>query len=371
MKFTSSYRTWGRGIGAVQSAAGSVIANPIVENIFVSCEDDKVNFIGTNLNLTIKCMGEAKVEEPGSVVIPKDVITKVVRDMPAEDVVFTENDGFIHIQCGEFNGKLRGQSGDLFPPFMAVDEGEEVTMGIEVLKEIIRKTNFVTSPEKSRYELNGVKFHKREEGLYCVATDGRRMALYIFKGDNLSTKEVSAIIPSGTLNEVQHSLPDEGEVQLVFQERRIQITCSDTVLVSNLLHDKFPQYDRIIPPEGDIKVRANRDEMLAGVRRASNFASSETGRFLLFVKTGKMELFGERTELGGEGRDVVNCEYEGEELELRYNYRYLIDFLRSVESEKIEISIWDPSRPAIIRELGNENYLYVLMPMKKPEAEEE
>ncbi len=373
MKFTSSYQTWGRGINAVQNATGSVISNPIVENIFVNCQDEKVSFIATNLNLTVRCDGEAKVEEAGSIVVPKEVITKIVRDFPTEDVSFTEKDGVIQIKCGEFSGKLKGQSGDLFPPFMEVEEGEEINIPVETLKDIIRKTLHVTSQEKSRYELNGVKFDILDGKMNCVATDGRRMAMYTYQNDEIKKSIYSPLIPSNTLQEVQHSFPDEGDVKLKIQERKIQLICGDSTIVSNLLSDKFPQYERIIPNEQEMETRIvmNRENLLSGVRRASIFASMDTSMIIVRIENGKIEFFGERSEVGGEGRDYMNVDYQGEKLEMRYNYKYMIDFLRVMDEEEMELKMWEPSRPGILRGVGNEAYLYVIMPMKPPEEQEE
>ncbi|RJP26243.1 MAG: DNA polymerase III subunit beta [Candidatus Omnitrophota bacterium] len=371
MKFTSSYQTWGRGINAVQNATGSVISNPIVENIFVKCEGDKVCFIATNLSLTIRCEGEAKVEESGSIVLPKEEITKVVREFPSEDVIFSESDGVVRIQCGEFRGKLKGQSGDLFPPFMEVEEGEELRLESGVLKDIIRKTLYVTSQEKSRYELNGVKFDKVETEMKCVATDGRRMALFRYQKEEMPSNTFSPLVPVNALQEIQHSFPDEGEVKMKVQERKIQFECGDSTIISNLLTDKFPQYDRIIPQEGDIRIVMDREKMLSGVRRAAIFSSMDTGMIIVRVENGKIEIFGERSEVGGEGRDYVNTDYEGEKLEMRYNYKFLMDFLRVMDEEQVELKMWDQKKPGIFRGVGNDSYLYVLMPMKPPEDESE
>ncbi len=255
MKFVSSNQTWGRGIGAVQSAVGSPISNPIVENIYVSCEKDWVKFIATNLNITIRCEGEAKVEEAGEIIIPSKIITEIVRDLPAGDLIFEEKDGTIHLESGRFTAKLKGQQADQFPPFIGVEDGVEIVMNVDVFKDIVRKTSFAVTTEQSRYILDGLMLDLKEKVLNCVTTDGRRLAYYKFKEENLSDEEARAMIPSRTLQELSRSLPDEGQLSILIQKRKAQFICGDTTIVSNLLEDNFPRYERIIPVGGEFKAK--------------------------------------------------------------------------------------------------------------------
>ena len=369
MKFTCSHQTWVRGINAVQNAVGSPISNPIVENIHVSCEEDKVRFLATNLNLTIRCVGEAQVQEMGQIVLPTKVISSVVRDLPAGEVVFQEKEGTIRLKCMEFSARLKGQPGEQFPAFIGVEAGMDISIRVDKLKEVIRKTTFATSQEKSRYELDGVKFDLKESGLHFISTDGRRLSMYTYRSESMPSGPLSVLVPTRTLQEVSHSLPDEGEVNIRLQERKVQFTCGDTTVISNLLTDNFPQYEKIVPSGGQIKVIFNREELLTAVKRASNLSSLETSMLIFRFEPNEVEVYGERTEVGGEGRDKISVEYSGEKMEIRYNHRFMTDFLRVLDEEKVELEIIDPTKPGIYRGIGNPSFLYVLMPMKPPENE--
>ena len=370
MKFNTSSQTWGRGIAAVQNATGSAIANPIVENIHISCEEGKVRFLATNLNLTIRCEGEANVEEVGEIVMPCKLISSVVKDLPQGEVIFEESNETVKMKCGEFSAKLKGQPGELFPPFIVVEEGEDLTIPAAKLKDIIKKTLFATSSEKSRYELDGVKFEVREKQLSCISTDGRRLCFYKEINDQFPETELTALIPTKTLHEVQNTIPDDGIVVMRFAERKVQFVCGDVTIVSNLLSDNFPQYDRIIPPEGHIRVHVNRDNFSSAVKRASNLTSIETNMLILKLADGFLEICGEREEIGGEGRDRVPADYQGEAIELRYNYRFIMDFIRVTSEDTVELELGDPRRPGILRGKDNVNYKYVIMPMRPPDEEE-
>lgn len=370
MKFTTSSATWLRGINAVQNAVGSAISNPILENINVSCEDNLVSFLATNLSVTIRCDGEAEIETPGSTVLPAKILVGLVQSLPNDDVMFEEKNQNVSIKCAKFSAKLKGQDAALYPPFNQVDEGDELTMPIDTLKSVIRRTIFATSQEKSRYELDGVKIEIKDGELICVATDGRRMALYKTKNEKWPKGPISILIPSKTLTTIQQSMPDEGEATIRIQERKIQFSCGDVVIVSNLLVDNFPQYERILPSEGKLKALINRSELLSAVKRAASVSSLETSMLVFKIGKGEIEVVGEREEVGGSSRDIVETNYDGDSMEIRYNHRFVSDLLRALEEEKVELELTDSRKPGVFRSEGVDDYLYVLMPMRPPEEEE-
>ena len=367
MKFLCSNTTWARGISAVQNAVGSPLSNPIVENIFISCKEDKVIFVATNLNLTLRCEGEAKVETPGEVVLPTKIISGIVRDLPQGEVSFKEEKSVVNLKCSEFRAKMNGLDAKIFPPYMPVDEGYTMEIEVSVLKDIIRKTLYSTTQEKSRYELDGVFFDFREGVMNCVSADGRRLTWFKHELEELKELNFSMSVPAKTLQEVSRSFPDEGKAALKFQEKKIQIHCGDTTLVSNLLKNNFPQYEKIVPTGGIAKANVKREEFAMSIQRASNLASMDTGMVILDLEDGNMEALGERQDMGGEGRDRIKVEYAGKKVSIRYNYRFLLDFLKCIDEEEVEIELWDSNKPAIFRGRGKTNYLYVLMPIKPPE----
>lgn len=371
MKFITSNQTLGRGISAVQNAVGSALSNPIVENIHISCIGDKVRFLATNLNLTINCEGEANVLEEGEIVLPSKVIVNVIRDLPKGEVEFNEENETVRLTCGEFSAKLKGQPGELFPPFTMLEEGIDLQLEIEKLKEIIRKTIFATSTEKSRYELDGVKFELKEKKMLCISTDGRRLAFFSIIGESFPEIEFSAMIPTKTLQEVNNSMPDAGQVTMRVSERKVQFTCGDTTIISNLLVDNFPQYDRIIPEPSGNKIFIKRDDLVFAVKRAANLTSTDTNMILFKINSGEVEICGEREEVGGEGKDKIKAEYQGESMEARYNHRFLMDFLRVISEDTIELDLANPKRPGVFRGKGTEEFQYILMPMRPPEKAEQ
>lgn len=369
MKFSASYATWSRGVSAVQGAVGSTLSNPILENIFIECHENQVSFMATNLSVTIRCLGEAQVEAPGSIVLPARVLAPLVQSLPNADVHFEEENANVKINCARFDGTLKGQDASLFPPFNAVEEGISYSLPADTLKSVIRKTLIATTNDNPRYELDGVKFDLVDGKLTCVSTDGRRLSVIHLDEDNFPNESLSLLVPTKALQVIQSALPDEGDVTIRGQERRVQFECGDTVVVSNLLVDKFPQYDRILPPPGEIKAKFSRSELLSAIRRAANLASQDTGMLMFRLKPGQLEVSGEREEVGGSGVDQIDAEYEGEPLEVRYNHKFITEALRVIEEDEVIWELFDTRKPGTFYGLGNDRYRYVIMPMRPPDNE--
>lgn len=369
MKFRISKHVLARGISAVQNAVGSPISNPIVENIFLSCKEGQAEFIATNLKLTTRCIGEADIEEEGQVVLPRKYIISMVRDLGDGDVEFKTEEQTIHIAQGEFKAKLSGQPADQFPPFSTLDDGFTFEMDIALLKTIVRRSIIAATDEKSRFELDGVFFDFKDQSINFVSTDGRRLACHSYSNESLSGADISAMTPMKTLQELIDSLPNEGTVKTMIQETKIQFECGDTTLVSNLLKNNFPQYDRIIPKDCKYKAYVKRDDLLTAIRRISNLTDSNAPQLTMDISKDTIELHGSYSEIGGESHDKIKAEYGGDPISGTYNYRFLIDFLRVIDDETVEIQIWEEGRPVLFLEKDKPDYLYEVMPMKRPETD--
>lgn len=367
MKFTCPSDVWKRGISAVQNAVGSPISNPMVENIFVECKDSEVTFMATNLNLCIRCRSKVEIEEEGSIALPTKVIGEIVSDLPQNDVTFTVVGTSIEIVAGSFDAKLKGLPGDQFPPFVEVEEGVELTVPAKELKKAIYMTNYATTTEKSRFELDGLKWVVQKDGAKIVATDGRRLACIMMPWT--ASNEITCLVPSKTMREANGSLPDDGDVHIRIGERKMMLSGGDVEMSSNLLVDNFPPYERIIPKECLLTAVIPREEFSTAVRRASHLANTDTNLVTISMSKNLLTIVGERQEVGGIGRDDIEIEYEGEEIKVYYNHKYIIDVLKVLDTEKIRFELWDATRPGVIRPMDSQDYLYVIMPMRAPDEE--
>jgi DNA polymerase III subunit beta len=388
MEFTAKASTWKHCLSAVQAAVGASATNPILEMIAVEVKDGLLSLLATNLSVTIRCQGEVDVKEEGSILIPCKLLAPVIASLPNDDVKFTVNKSSVKIRCARFSGSLKGHDPETFPPFGLLESGQDFSFPVDLLKSIFRKTVILATAEKSRYELDGIKFFAENDQIDFVTTDGRRLGVYSLNGQAI-VEPVSALIPSKAAQLALGSLPDEGEAQVRISDRKAQIACGDVVIASTLLVDNFPDYNRIIPAEGPITICVDRAALMQAVRRASNLVSRDTCLVILRVYPETMEIFGENVEIGGEGQDQVDIEIktdtggsahdleefkEGASIDLRFNYSFLLDALKVMDSERVKINISEARKPAIISAESGKQYRYVLMPLRPPDppvAEEE
>ena len=200
----------------------------------------------------------------------------------------------------------------------------------------------------------------------CQPMGGVSLSLLI-KAMDLPKESVEILVPTKTMAELLSSLPETGDVKVTVSERRIMFSCGDLTVASNLLTDKFPPYDKIIPRDAQFTAKLDRAALLDAVKRVSDLTSAETNLIIISLREDLLTVNGERAEVGGKGEEALEIEYKGEPMDIRYNYRFVVDVLRILTTDKVTLELWDERRPGIVRSEGEEDYLYVLMPMKRPE----
>ena len=370
MQFSCKTKSFQRGISAVQNVAQSKISNPIVENILLVAEEGKVTFIGTNLAQTLRCTIEASVEQEGEIAIPAKPAGGVARELGGEDIHVSLARGRLQMTCGKSEYKLAGISAEEFPTFLPLSEGQSLTLSSAELREVIAKTVYCTSSEKSRFELDGIKVELSGKDALFIATDGRRLS-FVCKGrDEEFAQEVAVLVPTRTWQELGRVLPEGQAVHVTFGESKVMFEAGDVTLLSNLLGDNFPPYQQIIPDAFQHTIVLNKGQAEHAVRRAIVLANEATNQVIMEVNGTEMVVRGESQELG-EARDVIEVEYNDEPVKLSYRGDFILDFLRSVSTEKVDLQINDAVGPGGYREHEKEEYLHIIMPMKIQQVEEE
>jgi len=364
MKFTCSAEALQHGIGAVQNAVGTKISNPIVENIKLEAEESALTFLGTNLSLHIRCQVEADVAKAGAVALPTDYLVSTFRELTAGPVEVDQQgqDVTFKTQSGEV--KLRSIPCEEFPEFDTGIEGATIMLPIPAFKGMCRKTLFATSPEKARFELDGVKFVLDQGTLTCVATDGRRLSRVVEKLEGVDTGlSVAALIPAKTLNELSRIIPLDGSLTMVLGKSKAYFEAGDVALVSTLLEDKFPPYEQIIPKSFEVTFEVVREPFLHGVRMVSALANAQTRMVKLSLGEGRMVLQGEQEQVGN-SREEVEVPYTGDPLTVGYKASYLLDALRALDDEKVELNLINPTSPGVLRGGRERGFTHVIMPMQ-------
>lgn len=350
------------GIQQVQNVVSSRTTLPILSNVLIDAQGDKMILTTTDLEVGIQCQLPAKISKPGITTIPAKRFSSIIRELPVEQLDMEVSDNNVAtIKSGSSFFRILGLSKDEFPKFPDFKGAASFQMEQSALKEMLKKTSYCVSHDETRYVLNGVLLMAKENKVTLVATDGRRLAL-TEKNVELPkgfVKEI--IIPTKAVNELSRILEDEGLIKIQISENQISFELNKTVLVSRLIDGHFPNYKQVIPDKVRHRVRLNRLGLENAVRRAALITSEKSNSVKLSFSKGKLLVSANTPELG-EAREDLSVEYEGDEVSIAFNPIYVLDVLRNLTDEAVIFELIDSLSPGVIR--TDLDFLCVIMPMR-------
>jgi DNA polymerase-3 subunit beta len=354
-----------KGVGKVITAVNPRSTLPILSNILIETKDkENIQITGTDLEIGIVSIVEAKNEEEGSVTIPAKKFFDIIKELPEEDIEIqvTKNNS-VTIKSGKAFFKLMGLPKDDFPKFPKIDEEKGITIDSAILKECISLTIFAISSDETRYVLNGALFIVKDKKIKMVSTDGRRLAIIEKEINCKKDFSCEVIIPTKALVEINKNAQGEETIKLVELGNQFIFTFQNTTIISRLIEGHFPNYEQVIPGEEGIKATINREKFLSTVRRVSLLTSLESQAVKIDVLKNNKMIVSSRSPNLGESKEEISLEMQqGEEIAIGFNPIYIIDVLRNLDIETVTLTLNSPEKPGVI--LGKEGYVYIIMPMQ-------
>lgn len=362
MKISCAKSELANGIQTVQGAISTKTTLPILSNLLLETDESGLHLAATDLEIGIECLIPVKVIEPGGITIPARKIGEIVRELPDVEVNITTKDNLIIIDCQKSVFKINGLGREDFPQIPQLEKENSFTFKQEFLKEMIKRTYFAVSHEETRYALNGILFSIDENDLKLVATDGRRLAYIQKKIQIVKNIKKQIIIPLKTVNELSHIL-GVGDLKIFLSENQIAFHLNKTKLISYLIEGRFADYTKVIPRKAKKKINLSREPFLSTLRRVAILTSEKSNSVRLDISKNRMMLRAITPEVG-EAKEELDLSYQGEDFSITFNPNYILDFLKNEDSEEICLELTDSSSPGLMRPVGGEEYLYVIMPMK-------
>ncbi len=365
MKVTCERGYLANALGVAGRAVSSRNTLPILSNVLLETEDDRLKLTATDLDTAIRCVIPAQISENGAVAVPAGVLGDVVSKLPDAPVTLELQDGKVKVRSGKSDYTILSLPAEDFPVVPEVKEGIDITLPQSVLKDMLRLTTFAASKEETRSILMGVLFEARGNKLTLVATDTHRLA---WKQTTLSEEvstPVSQIIPAKPLAELERVLKDtvEETIHIRFGQSQVQFETADVTLVSRVLDGQFPNYEKVIPKGVDRKIVFNRNEFLSAARRVFIVAKNNSEKAILTTKGDLLEMTAESSEVG-KAYEEVPISMDGENLTIAFNTRYLVDVLNILHTEQATLELTGALNPGILRAQGQSDFLYVVMPMQ-------
>ena len=370
MEFTVSKADLVRELSLSQGVVEKKTTIPILSNLLLEASDETLRISATDLELGMRSSCAAKVKKEGSGTIPAKRLLEIIRSLPDAEVRFKvlENH-WVQVTCERSSFKLVGMAKDSFPVLPVVPKAL-ASLPAKLFASMVAKTIFAISSEESRYTLNGALLILKPESMAMVATDGHRLALVEKKAavKGLSS-ELRILIPKKGMAELGHLLSEveeETAVELAKDENHLFFSLGKRVLLARMLQGQFPNYEAVLPRENNRVVELNQGAISAAIRRVALLADERSRAIRLQVDKGKLEIFSSSGEFG-EAHEGLDTSYQGEPLQIGFDYQYLLDFLvASTGAEKIRLELKDEQSAGQFRPLDDSDldYRYVVMPMR-------
>jgi DNA polymerase III subunit beta len=355
------------GLQAVQNVVTTRTTLPILSNVLLRAENDRLEFTATDLDVTIACAVEAKVKRPGASTVPVKKLFGIVRELTNLDIdleVDDKNNCSIHSGASFY--RINGLSADEFPPLPKFKEEKKVVLSQETVRTMMKKTSFAMSTDESRYVLNGIFLSLKDHKMTMVATDGRRLALADEEVDVSEASQGEFIVPAKTVNELNRLFQDKGEVEIRYAENQASFTLKDekgssVLIVTKLIEGNYPNYRQVIPAETKERVALAREEFLHALRRAEIMTSEKSNSVKLSFGKNKLEITANSPEVG-EARETLAINYKGPDMAIAFNPKYVIDPLNALTNDEVFLELIDELSPGVLKINGP--FLYVVMPMR-------
>lgn len=373
MKVSCLQENLSRALGSVARAVAPRSTLPVLGNVLIATDDGRLRLSATNLELGITCWIGAKIEEPGSTTVPARTFVDLVNTFPNDkvDMALSVRTQTLHVVCGPFTNDIKCIDAQEFPPLPPDEMGSGVPLDNDDLREMINQVAFAASGDDARPVLTGVLAEIKDGEMTLAAADGFRLSV---RSAHLAAPEAGpmrAIIPARALNELARMIGDGQEsVSMLLPENRSQVIfrTKDSELVSQLIDGSFPDYQGIIPKSKSTRSVLPTSAFLKACKAAEIFAREAAHSARIKVSPGsELEpgsvIVSATSAETGSNETQVDATIEGEPIEIAFNVRFLMDVLSVVDTPNVALETTSAAAPGVIRPVGRDDFLHVIMPM--------
>lgn len=359
------------GIQTVLNVVPPKTTLPILSNLLLETEGETLRIGATDLDLSITTKLPVQVGEPGAITIPARKFAEMVRELPDTPVEIEVEGVRVIVRCERGVFRMIGVDKDEFPSLPDIQSERKVTVSPSVLLRLIRKTIFAVSSDETRPALGGALCRIEDGSILMAATDGHRLAKVTVATDIADPITDGIIIPPKALNNLAR-LVGESEVppQITIGDNHIVFELEHTTLCSRLIEATFPEYERVIPKSNSKIMTVNRETLQSAVRRVAVLSNAATRQIRFSLRPGFLELSASSQDIGGEAKEEVPAQYEGENLDTAYDYRYILDVLERIDSDETVFKLDTPVSAGLIipaEPTEGEDYLCLIMPLRLTE----
>lgn len=371
MKFIVSSDLLYRNLSAISGVMGTNSTMPILDNFLVTIEGNQLKLTASDLESTMTSVIELdNVEGEGSVAVPAKILLETLKLMPDMPLVFAIDDENNILKFSSSNGEYGAPCfpSDEYPVVKPIEEPKSFDIRASVLQRAISKTIFATGNDELRPNMMGVLCELAAENITFVATDAHKLVRY--RNEEVKTEEFSTfILPKKPIAHLKNILGNADTVHVEYSENthHIRFAFGNFELYSSLKEGKYPNYEAVIPKENPNVLTIGRDEFLKSIRRLGNYSSQSTFQVRLSLGETGLNLTAEDMDFSYKGAENIQCEYQGEPMDIGFNSRFLREMIENIDADNIQMSFSKPQRAALISPTVqhdvNEDVLMLIMPV--------
>ena len=364
MKIKVTQEKLSKALNNVSRIAIGRVTLPILNNVLIRVDNKKVSLVTTNLDMAVVDFLPVSSSEDGVVTVPAKLLAEFVSNLPkGETIEISSEDTKVTITAGKYSSTINGALADDFPELPEINEDSAVVykIGVDEFKNSVGQVTIAASNDLTRPALTGVYFNTYDNILAIASTDGYRLAEK--KLIDKVESEVKAIVPATSLQEVLRSINDEiEEVEISFNEDLVRFRFGEVEVISKLIDASFPDYQKLIPKDNNIKVTLGRDELVRVTKLAALFARSVGGSIICETKSPNIFSVKSIANEFGENDSEIETKVEVEG-RVNLNSRFLIDALNALEEKEIDFEFSDHIAPIILKNKKSNNYTHIIMPL--------
>ncbi len=354
----------------LQQINGVINANtvlPILEDFLFEIENKKLNIVATDLETVMRVQMDVESKADGKVCIPAKILIDTLKNIADQPLTFSIDANF-SVEITSDNGKYKvpGENPDNFPKEPSSDDTTGFPMVSSALITGINKTLFAVSSDDLRPAMTGVFFELNPEFVQFVATDAHRLVRYK-RTDTKATKADSFIVPKKPLNLLRNALPDnDDEIIISYNSNHLFVSHGDIQMICRLIDARFPDYKVVIPSDNPYKLVVNKADFQSALRRVSIFSNKSTNQVALNITGSELQMAAQDIDFNFEGNERMNCQYDGEDLQIAFNAKFLIEMLNAADTTEVRMELSTSTKAGLIKpseQAEGEDLLMLVMPL--------
>jgi len=368
MKFISSTTMLLKQLQLINGVIGTRTVIPILEYFLFEIEGGTLTVTATDLEVSMRSSLAVEAKDSGKIAVPSKLIIEILKTLPEQPVTFTINEENKTVELTSDNGKYKiaGESAEDFPKFPVVEGASEASFPASAFASAITATAFSIGVDELRPAMTGLYIQMLNDEIRFVSTDGNKLVL--FKRTDIRPEHEDAfILPRKALNQLKNALPeDEAPVKMQYNKLNAHFEFHNLHLVCRLIDERFPDYQAAIPVDTPNKLKVSREDLLNALRRTVIFSNKSTNQVRFKISGSELQINAQDIDFSNEAQERLNCDYEGADMEIGFNARFMIDMLGILQSDDVVLSLSEYNRPGVLRPLDQnpgEEILMLLMPI--------